>query len=240
MSKTLSREAALAAVYAERYLLSLVYLGYAGYEFHKLWLIWLGVPSSAGAAAVGTASHVIALMLNFFVGALLLLGRRATVPPQQSKDIFIPLATSFFNLTYNAAPWLPSPMLKSFCSPAWQTPLTATGLFLGLAGPAVATWAVLYLGRSFGVFVVVRKVILDGPYQWVRHPIYLGYICMLAGLVLVNFSAAYFILVPIHIGLLLYRAHLEEVRLSEHSVEYQKYMKRTGFIFPKLRRPDLD
>ncbi len=107
-------------------------------------------------------------------------------------------------------------------------------------GPAVAIWAVLYLGRSFGVFVVVRKVILDGPYQWVRHPIYLGYICMLAGLVLANFSAAYFILVPIHIGLLLYRARLEEARLSEHSAEYRQYMKRTGFIFPKLHHPTLD
>ena len=240
MLRTLSQKAALAAVYAERYLLSLVYLGYAGYEFHKLWFIWLGPASNSGAAAVEVARHIIALMLNFFVGVLLLLGRRAAVAPQNLKDILIPLAGSFFYLTYNTTYWFPALLRKSLCSPGWQGPLTVTGLFLGLMGPAVATWAVLYLGRSFGIFVVVRKVILDGPYQWVRHPIYLGYICMLAGLVLVNFSAAYFILVPIHIGLLLYRAHLEEVRLSEHSVEYRKYMKRTGFIFPKLRRPVLD
>ena len=36
-----------------------------------------------------------ALMLNFFVGLLLLLGRRAAVPPQTLKDILIPLATLF-------------------------------------------------------------------------------------------------------------------------------------------------
>jgi len=129
---------------------------------------------------------------------------------------------------------------KSLCSPDWQTPLIVIGLFLGLMGPAVAIWAVLYLGRSFGVFVVVRKAILDGPYQWVRHPMYLGYIFMLAGLVLANFSVAYIILVSIHIALLLYRARLEEARLSEHSAEYREYVKRTGFIFPKLRRPALD
>lgn len=240
MLKTLSRRAALAAVYAERYGLSLVYLCLAGNEFHKLWLVWLGPASNSGAAAVEAARQVIALMLNFFVGILLLLGRRADVPPQNLKDILIPLAASFFNLTYNTTRWFPALFLKRLCSPDWQTSLTVTGLFLGLMGPAVAIWAVLYLGRSFGVFVVVRKVILDGPYQWVRHPIYLGYLCMLTGLVLVNFSAAYFILVPIHIGLLLYRAHLEEVRLSEHSAEYREYMKRTGFIFPRLRRPALD
>ena len=35
------------------------------------------------------------LTLNFFVGLLLLLGRRAAVPPQKPKDIVIPLATIF-------------------------------------------------------------------------------------------------------------------------------------------------
>jgi protein-S-isoprenylcysteine O-methyltransferase Ste14 len=101
----------------------------------------------------------------------------------------------------------------------------------------VALWAILYLGRSFGVFVVVRTVIFGGPYRWVRHPMYLGYICMLAGLALANYSVAYFSLVPIHMVLLLYRARLEESRLSEYSMEYREYRKRTGFIFPRFRRP---
>jgi len=240
MLKTLSRRAALAAVYAERYGLSLVYLCLAGNEFHQLWLIWLGPAGASNAEAVAAARHVIALLLNFFVGMLLLLGRRADVPPQNLRDIFIPLAASFFNLTYNATRWCPALLLKSLCSPDWQTSLTVAGLFLGLLGPAVAVWAVLHLGRSFGVFVVVRKVILDGPYRWVRHPIYAGYLCMLAGLVLVNFSAAYLILVPMHIALLLYRARLEEARLSEYSADYREYLKRTGFIFPRLRPPALD
>ena len=240
MLKTLSPRAALTAVYAERYALSLVYFYLTWVEFHKLWLIWLGPASSSGAVAVEVARHVILLLLNFFVGILLLLGRRAEVPPQKNRDIMIPLATSFFNLTYYTTPWFPALLRKSLCSPDWQMPLTLTGLFLGLIGPAVAVWSVMFLGRSFGIFVVVRKVILEGPYQWIRHPMYMGYICMLAGLALVNFSAAYFTLVPIHIGLLLYRARLEEARLSEHSAEYREYMKRTGFIFPKLRRPALD
>ena len=240
MFKTFSPKLALAAVYAERYVLSLVYLYFAWDKFHALWLIWLQPANPSGAAAMEVARYAIALTLNLFVGILLLFGRRAAVPPQAPRDIIIPLATSFFNLTYNATPLFPALLQKSLCSPDWQTPLTVTGLFLGLLGPAVAIWSVMFLGRSFGIFVVVRKVILDGPYQWIRHPMYLGYICMLVGLVLVNFSAAYFILVPIHIGLLLYRARLEETRLAEHSAEYREYMKRAGFIFPRLRRPALD
>jgi protein-S-isoprenylcysteine O-methyltransferase Ste14 len=66
---------------------------------------------------------------------------------------------------------------------------------------------------------------------------YLGFICLLVGLILANFSGAYFILVPIHISLLLYRARLEEARLSEHSTEYREYLRQTGFIFPRFRHP---
>jgi protein-S-isoprenylcysteine O-methyltransferase Ste14 len=240
MVKTLGPKVALLMVHVERYGLSLVYLYLTWVEFHKLWLIWLSPPNHSSAAAVVAARHVILLMLNLFVAVLLLLGRRAAVPPQTPGDVIIPLAASFFNLTYNATRWFPALWLRNFCSPDWQIPFTVTGLFLGLCGPAMAIWSVLFLGRSFGIFVVVRKVVLDGPYRWVRHPMYLGYIFMLAGLVLINFSPAYLMLVPIHIFLLLYRAHLEEVRLSGHSAEYREYVKRTGFIFPKLRRPALD
>jgi protein-S-isoprenylcysteine O-methyltransferase Ste14 len=235
MLTTLGPKVASLAVYTERYVLSLVYLSLTSVEFHKLCLIWLEPPNTSGAAAVEAARHVILLMLNFFVALLLLLGRRAAVPPQTPRDIVIPLAASFFNLTYYAIPWLPAPMWKSLCSPDWQTSLIFIGLALGLFGPAMAVWSVLFLGRSFGIFVVVRKAVFDGPYRWVRHPMYLGYICMLGGLALANFSAAYLVLVSMHIALLLYRAHLEEVRLSEHSAEYRQYTKRTGFIFPKLR-----
>ncbi len=234
MLKTLGRHAALAAVYAERYLLSLVYLYFAWVEFHVLWLLWF---NSSGAVFVPMARHAVALLLNFFVGILLLLGRRATVLPQKLKDVLVPLVASFFNLTYNIIPRLPVSFQKSLSPPGLQMPFAVTGLLLGIIGSLVALWGILYLGRSFGVFVVVRKVIFGGPYRWVRHPMYLGYVCMLVGLILANFSVAYFSLVPIHIALLLYRARLEELRLSEYSAEYRENMKCTGFIFPRFRRP---
>jgi hypothetical protein len=46
------------------------------------------------------------------VGILLLLGRRAAVPPQNLKDILVPLAASFFNLTYNTIHWFPTSVAK--------------------------------------------------------------------------------------------------------------------------------
>lgn len=67
---------------------------------------------------------------------------------------------------------------------------------------------------------------------------YSGYLCFLAGFALANFSAAFFILVPLHMFLLLYRARLEEERLAACSPEYAEYRKRTGFIFPKFNRDE--
>jgi protein-S-isoprenylcysteine O-methyltransferase Ste14 len=247
MLTTLGRKAALTAVYAEKYVLSLVYLYFAWIEIHAVWylirneypilrIILAQPPVTKGAMFAELARHVVLLLLNFFTGIFLMLGRRAAVPPQRPRDILVPLITAFFNLTYNAIPWLPTSVQRSLWPPGMQIPLIVAGLLLGVIGPAIAIWGVLYLGRSFGILVVVRKVVLGGPYRWVRHPMYLGYLCMLAGLILTNFSAAYFILVPIQIVLLLYRARLEEARLAECSAEYREYRKHTGFIFPRLRR----
>ena len=236
MSMTLGRKAALMAVYAERYVLPLVfsYLGWK--EFHRLWIGWPDNPGTENAVFVEIVRHEIRLLLYVYISFLLLLGRRVAVPPQKLRDIFVPLTTTFFYFTYNAISWFPTSLQKSLCPTSLQAPLAAAGFILGVVGSAVTIWGALRLGRSFGVLVLVRKVVLAGPYRWVRHPMYLGYIGLFAGLVLANFSGAYFILVPIHTFLLLYRARLEEARLAEYSADYREYMKRTGFVFPRLRR----
>jgi protein-S-isoprenylcysteine O-methyltransferase Ste14 len=236
-STTLGRKTALTAVYAERYVLSFVFLYLAWIDLHKLWAGGLGQYGTERVLLVEIARHVIYSQLQVYTGFLLLLGRRATVLPQNFKDLLVPLATTFFNLTYSAVPWLPSALQKSLCPIGLQTSFAATGLFLNFIGLMVAVWGAFHLGRSFGVFIEVRKVVFDGAYRWVRHPMYLGFICLLVGLILANFSGAYFILVPIHISLLLYRARLEEARLSEHSTEYREYLRQTGFIFPRFRHP---
>jgi protein-S-isoprenylcysteine O-methyltransferase Ste14 len=236
-STTLGRKTALTAVYAERYVLSFIFLYLAWIDLHKLWAGGPGQFGTERALLVEIARHVIYLQLQVYTGFLLLLGRHAAVLPQNFKDLLLPLAATFFNLTYSAVPWLPAALQKSLCPIGLQTPFAATGLFLNFIGFMVAIWGAFHLGRSYGVFIVVRKVVLDGAYRWVRHPMYLGYICLLVGLALANFSGACFILVPIHISLLLYRARLEEARLSEHSAEYQEYIRQTGFIFPRLRHP---
>ncbi len=236
MSTPLNQKTASIAVYAEKYVFSFVYLCLTGYEFQKPWLGWNGQPATEGALWIETGRHLNRLLLFFFTALLLLLACRAVVPPQKLKGILIPLAATFFNLTYSAVSWLPTSLQMNLCPPAGRLPLAIAGFALVVIGPAVALWGILYLGRSFGIFVEVRKAVFRGPYRWVRHPMYLGWICMCTGLALAGCSAAYLVLVPIHICLLSYRARLEEAQLAEYSAEYREYMKHSGFLLPRFSR----
>lgn len=233
---TLGRRVALAAVYFERYGLSLVFLGLAGLRVHRLVVLGQSERSEISASPlIEILQQVIWVQLYAYAGLLLLLGRRVMVPPQKVADISLPLGTTFFYVLYAAVPWFPAWLKKSLCPVSWQADCVVAGLLLNLLGLWIAIWAAVYLGRSFGVLIEVKKVVLEGAYRWMRHPMYSGYLCFLAGFALANFSWAYFILVPLHMALLLYRARLEEARLAECSPEYQEYRKHTGFIFPKFR-----
>lgn len=232
---SLGRPIALAAVYIERYGISLVFFFLAIQQLHKvLALVNAAHSGSESFPIADIIRQLIWIQLYLYSGILLLLGRRVTALPQRLEDILLPLGTTFFYLAYYAIPWLPGSLKNSLLPANWQTPFLVTGLILNLIGLWIAIWAAIYLGRSFGVLIEVRTVVLEGAYKWMRHPMYSGYLCFLAGLVMTNFSVAFLVLVPLHILLLLYRAHLEEERLSACSPEYAEHRKRTGFVFPKF------
>jgi protein-S-isoprenylcysteine O-methyltransferase Ste14 len=46
----------------------------------------------------------------------------------------------------------------------------------------------MVLGRSFGLLPAQRGLVVVGPYRFVRHPIYFGYLIGHIGFLLVNFS----------------------------------------------------
>jgi protein-S-isoprenylcysteine O-methyltransferase Ste14 len=225
--------------YAERYLLSLLFLFLATSEVKNIRGILKGVIAPETNVFIDVIHHFILLLLGLFTGLLLLVARRAVEPPARIKQVLIPLVTTFFYLFYYSAPLFPASWQANLGPKVLQMPLLAAGFACLILGPTVALLGLLHLGRSFGIFVAVRKVVTTGPYQWVRHPMYLGGVFLCLGVALANFSAVYFFLVTLHVSLLVYRAHLEQEQLSAQSAEYREYMKRTRFIFPRMRRPIL-
>ena len=61
-------------------------------------------------------------------------------------------------------------------------------ILLPLPGLILALWAMLALDRSFSVTPAKRKLVSDGPYRYLRHPMYTGESLSLAGILLGNFS----------------------------------------------------
>ena len=229
-------QAAWLANFSERYVLSLLFLAFAWLEFKQGMLEW-HILHYGGDHTDFTflIQHVIMVLLNVSIGTGLLFGQTMTVAPQSLEEIIVPLFATFFYLTYSSIDTLPPWLSENLAPPAWQVPLAGCGLVLGVLGRVIAAWGALYLGRSFGIFVSVREVVLRGPYHYVRHPIYLGYLLLFAGLALAYGCAALILIVPTHFGLFVWRARLEEARLAAASPAYREYMLHTGAFFPKLR-----
>lgn len=63
---------------------------------------------------------------------------------------------------------------------AWPI-VTGFGFSFYVLGFFLSTWGILTLRLSFSVLPEKRKIIRNGPYRYVQHPIYFGYALMTLG-----------------------------------------------------------
>ena len=178
--------------------------------------------------------HGLLAMFNAFNGIILLHSQRPQQAPHNWKGIWIPLLSSYAMLAYNLTNYMPGWMTMNYAPQHLLSILLIGSCLLSLSGQIISLIAVLYLRRSFAIFIQVRDVIAGGPYKYVRHPMYTGYIVLTAGILLSNLCVAYVLIAAVYIGLLAYRAHLEENMLAAHNSVYKEKMEHTGFFFPKL------
>lgn len=119
--------------------------------------------------------------------------------------------------------------------PAWPVLL---GLALFVAGDAIFVWAAA-VNRFFTMEVAVQaaghQVVAEGPYRFVRHPGYVGFSLMFAGVPLILASA--WALVPGAISVigLIGRTALEDVMLQRELPGYAQYAVRVRYrLLPGL------
>lgn len=117
--------------------------------------------------------------------------------------------------------------------------------FVGmLGGLALRTWSVVLLGRWFTWNVTVQpgqELITRGPYRFIRHPSYTGaLITFVASCVLLRSWIAACVAAVSLTAAFMRRIRYEEALLNEKLTAYPAYRNRTGRLFPRLLRVELD
>jgi protein-S-isoprenylcysteine O-methyltransferase Ste14 len=108
-------------------------------------------------------------------------------------------------------------------------PDAATAALLGI-GLIVVLVGKMALGRSFGLVPANRGVVVAGPYAFVRHPIYTGYLVTHTAFLLAHPQLWNFVVILFSDAALIIRALAEE-RVLDHDDRYRAYCQRVGWHF---------
>jgi protein-S-isoprenylcysteine O-methyltransferase Ste14 len=113
------------------------------------------------------------------------------------------------------------------------------GVVLALTGFALLQWAQVTLGKSWSDTPRMMKgqtLIISGPYQFIRHPIYTAFILILGSTLLISsnwlIGLAWLGMTALEV---VSRIGFEESLMLEYfGDQYRDYMKKTGQLLPRL------
>ena len=111
------------------------------------------------------------------------------------------------------------------------------GLFLVFLGSVLFIWARRTLGQFYSGHVSVlegQPLVQSGPYHFIRHPAYAGYLFIALGVVCGYSSVAGLIInLIILLPAVIYRIHVEDKLLAEYfGAQFESYARRTKRLLP--------
>jgi protein-S-isoprenylcysteine O-methyltransferase Ste14 len=130
-------------------------------------------------------------------------------------------------------PWIRQ-ILKPFYPGGFEI-YDGLSYFFILIGDLIALWALFYLKSSFSIMSEVRDWVNRGPYQWIRHPMYLGEIFATMGFCLLKFSYLNLFLTLLFVICISLRARFEEEKIRKIYPAYDAYRSKTGFLVPRWK-----
>jgi protein-S-isoprenylcysteine O-methyltransferase Ste14 len=105
-------------------------------------------------------------------------------------------------------------------------------LLLISGGTAFAVWATLSLARSMSIMPEARRLVISGPYAFVRHPLYVSEFFVLFGIALQHRMPWSFLLFVIQCVFQFARMRNEERVLARAFPDYAAYEARTARLLP--------
>lgn len=116
--------------------------------------------------------------------------------------------------------------------------LSFLGLTLTIAGLAFAIVARVFIGRNWSGMVTVKKdhkLVRNGPYALVRHPIYTGTLLAVLGTVIALGETQGLLAVPFAALVLWIKSRREELLMTqEFGEEYTRYKRKVKALIPFL------
>jgi protein-S-isoprenylcysteine O-methyltransferase Ste14 len=118
-------------------------------------------------------------------------------------------------------------------------PSIVKDVFLGvsLIGIAIGLLSMMQLNIYLSPFPSPKKgskLVQNGLYKYVRHPIYSGILIALFGYGVYTTSSYRLIISLSLLVLFYYKSKYEEMRLQRNFSDYKSYQRTTGRFFPKL------
>lgn len=118
--------------------------------------------------------------------------------------------------------------------------LVVLGCCLALAGLCVSMWAQWALGRNWvgGIGLHKKhKLVTEGPYRYVRHPLYSGIVLAAFGLGVCSLNPWFAGAMLCFAGGFVIRCLAEDILLKKRFPrQYLAYAATTGALIPKARR----
>lgn len=164
-----------------------------------------------------------------------------TISRGEEGALFIVLRLVFaLPLFLSVLVYMINPSWMAWSSVSLPAGVRWVGAVLGVAGIPFAHWVFRSIGRNVSETVLTKathELVTDGPYRWVRHPLYTTGVSLFvaASLLTANWFIGAFT-VAVIVMILLVVIPKEEANLIETFGEaYRAYRKRTGRLLPRLR-----
>ncbi len=174
----------------------------------------------------------IAVAIVWLAGALL---AKRTARRQSSASRLFQLgigvaAFFFFYRNRVSSGWMAQRFVPATPAIAWL------GLFLTIAGCALAILARFYLGGNWSGTVTIKQdhtLVRSGPYALVRNPIYTGFLVAVLGSAVASGHLRDLVATGVLLLAFTYKIHVEERFMTEQFGEqYLQYKRETKALIP--------